>query len=110
MINIITNEWKMLVRNRTFIYLSIFFVSVMSIVTWFGVIQNTKQETYRQNAQKFIRSQWDNLNAMNPHGAAHYGTYAFKPNNVLNSMDSGINSITGNVIKLDWASNIKGSA
>ena len=101
MINIIKNEWKMLVRNRTFVYLNIFFISVMSIVIWFGVIQNTKQETYRQNAQKFIRNQWDNLNAMNPHGAAHYGTYAFKPNNILNSMDSGINSITGNVIKLE---------
>ena len=101
MINIITNEWKMLVRNRAFIYLNILFVLVISIVAWFGVIQNTKQEIYRQNAQKFIRSQWDNLNAMNPHGAAHYGTYAFKPNNVLNSMDSGINSITGNVIKLE---------
>ena len=38
---------------------------------------------------------------MNPHRAAHYGSYAFKPLNTLNSMDNGINDITGNVIKLE---------
>ncbi len=45
--------------------------------------------------------QWENLEAMNPHRAAHYGSYAFKPMNVLNSMDSGINDITGNVVRLE---------
>ena len=38
---------------------------------------------------------------MNPHRAAHYGSYAFKPLNTLNSMDSGVDDITGNVIKLE---------
>ena len=38
---------------------------------------------------------------MNPHSAAHYGSYAFKPLSVLNSMDSGVNDLTGNVIKLE---------
>ena len=38
---------------------------------------------------------------MNPHRAAHYGSYAFKPINILNSMDGGVNDITGNVLKLE---------
>ena len=38
---------------------------------------------------------------MNPHSAVHYGSYAFKPMNALNSLDGGINNITGNVIKLE---------
>ena len=101
MINIILNEWKMLVRNRVFIYLTIFFVLSLSLVVWMGIIQNSTQQEYRIKAQKHVRKQWDNLEAMNPHRAAHYGSYAFKPNNLLNSMDGGINDITGNVIQLE---------
>ena len=101
MINIILNEWKMLVRNRVFIYLTIFFVLSLSLVVWMGIIQNSTQQEYRTKAQKHVRKQWDNLEAMNPHRAAHYGAYAFKPNNLLNSMDGGINDITGNVIQLE---------
>ena len=101
MINIILNEWRMLVRNRVFIYLTIFFVLSLSLVVWMGIIQNNNQQKYRTQAQKHVREQWDNLEAMNPHRAAHYGSYAFKPNNLLNSMDGGINDITGNVIQLE---------
>ena len=101
MINIILNEWKMLVRNRVFIYLTIFFVLSLILVVWMGIIQNSTQQEYRTNAQKHVRKQWDNLEAMNPHRAAHYGSYAFKPNNLLNSMDGGINDVTGNVIQLE---------
>ena len=101
MINIILNEWKMLVRNQVFIYLTIFFVLSLSLVVWMGIIQNSTQQEYRIKAQKHVRKQWDNLEAMNPHRAAHYGSYAFKPNNLLNSMDGGINDITGNVIQLE---------
>ena len=101
MINIILNEWKMLVRNRVFIYLTIFFVLSLILVVWMGIIQNSTQQEYRTNAQKHVRKQWDNLEAMNPHRAAHYGSYAFKPRNLLNSMDGGINDITGNVIQLE---------
>ena len=91
----------MLVRNRVFIYLTIFFVLSLSLVVWMGIIQNNNQQKYRTQAQKHVREQWDNLEAMNPHRAAHYGSYAFKPNNLLNSMDGGINDITGNVIQLE---------
>ena len=101
MTNIILNEWKMFFRNRVFIYLTIFFILSLSLVVWMGIIQNSAQQEYRNKAQKHVRKQWDNLEAMNPHRAAHYGSYAFKPNNLLSSMDGGINDITGNVIQLE---------
>ena len=83
------------------LYSSLFFIIVIFLVVWLGILQNVNQEKHRLNAQKHIRAQWENLNDMNPHGAAHYGTYAFKPINILNSIDSGIDDITGNVIKLE---------
>ncbi len=101
MINIILNEWKMFFRNRVFIYLTIFFILSLTLVVWLGIIQNSAQQEYRTKAQKHVRKQWDNLEAMNPHRATHYGSYAFKPNNLLSSMDGGINDITGNVIQLE---------
>ena len=101
MISIILNDWKIFLRKKVFLYTTIFFVLVLSTVIILGTIQNSNQKLYRSKAQEHIRSQWENLEAMNPHRAAHYGSYAFKPLNTLNSMDNGINDITGNVIKLE---------
>ena len=101
MINIILNEWKMFLRDRLFIYSTTTFLLSLVIVVILGIIQNNNQKIYQTKAQTHVRQQWESLEAMNPHRAAHYGSYAFKPVNILNSMDSGINDITGNVIKLE---------
>ena len=92
---------KIFSRNKLFLNTTIFFVLALFTVVILGTIQNNNQQLYRVKAQEHIRSQWENLEAMNPHRAAHYGSYAFKPLNTLNSMDNGINDITGNVIKLE---------
>ena len=101
MIDIIINEWKMFLRDKLFVFSTAFFICSLLIVVFLGTIQNRKQQNYRSEAQEHVRNQWDSLEAMNPHSAAHYGSYAFKPLSVLNSMDSGINDFTGNVIKLE---------
>ena len=101
MINIILNEWKMFTRNRVFVYSTIFFVLSLSLVVWMGIIQNKGQQQLQIKAQNHVRQQWENLEAMNPHRAAHYGSFAFKPMNILSSMDGGVNDITGNVLKLE---------
>ena len=101
MINIIINEWKMFLRDKLFLFSTAFFIFSLLVVVFLGTIQNRKQQNYRSEAQEHVRNQWDSLEAMNPHSAAHYGSYAFKPLSVLNSMDSGINDFTGNVIKLE---------
>jgi len=98
---ILFNEWKGLFRNQLFLYLSLFFILALSVVTWLGIVQNQKQKEAQEQAKKHIRAQWDAMEPTNPHGAAHYGSYAFKPNTVLNSMDEGINAVTGNVLRLE---------
>jgi len=101
MIQIILNEWKILLRVRVLAYLTLFFTASLILVTWLGVIQNNKQQKQQQSAQKHVREQWENIDAMNPHGAAHYGTYAFKPITPLSSIDEGVNAVTGNVLRLE---------
>ena len=101
MIDIIINEWKNLIRDRLFFYSTIFFVLSLSLVVWMGILQQENQRQSQSDAQKRVRKQWENLEAMNPHRAAHYGSFAFKPLNILNAMDGGINDITGNVLQLE---------
>ena len=101
MINIIINEWKIFLRNRLVFYSTLFFILSLSIVILLGVVQNNKQKLFRNEAQVHVRKQWERLEAMNPHRAAHYGSYVFKPINILNSMDSGVKDLTGNVIKIE---------
>ena len=101
MINIIINEWKMFLRNKLFVIITTLFIFSLLVVVFLGAVQNKKQQNYRSEAQEHVRNQWEGLEAMNPHSAAHYGSYAFKPLSVLNSMDSGVNDLTGNVIKLE---------
>tara|TARA_B100000674_G_scaffold200634_1_gene163746 strand:- start:887 stop:2299 length:1413 start_codon:yes stop_codon:yes gene_type:complete len=99
--NIIFNEFKKLLRGPSFIITLVFFLLTLSIVVYLGIIQNKNQQLNQVKAQQHVRSQWESLEAMNPHRAAHYGSYAFKPMNALYSIDSGINEVTGNVIRLE---------
>ena len=101
MVNIIINEWKILLRNRAIMYITTVFVLSLIAIVWIGILQNNNQKDNQLSAQKHIRNQWDNLKPMNPHRAAHYGSYVFKPVSVLNSLDDGISGITGNVLKLE---------
>lgn len=101
MINILVNEWKGFLRNKLFIFLSLFFLISLCGVTLFGIIQNEKQVETQKIAKEHIRKQWDEMEPSNPHSAAHFGSYAFKSTSILNSIDEGINSVTGNVLRLE---------
>lgn len=98
---IIINEWIGYFRNKLFLYVGVFFCFFLCLVAFLGIIQNNKLNAEQELAHAHIRTQWDEMEASNPHSAAHYGTYAFKPVSVLNSIDEGINSVTGNVLRLE---------
>ncbi|MEL6593837.1 MAG: ABC transporter permease, partial [Bacteroidota bacterium] len=98
---IIQNEWRNLSRTKVLMGISIGFVLILLISVLLSNYQNQRQITAYQEAKEHLRSQWESIEAMNPHGAAHYGTYVFKPANLLSSLDEGVNSITGNVIQVE---------
>ena len=95
------NEWKGFLRDKLFLFFISFFVILLFIVTFFGIVQNNKQIKSQNKAHSHIRAQWDEMNPSNPHSAAHFGTYAFKPNSILNSLDEGVNAVTGLVLRLE---------
>jgi ABC-2 type transport system permease protein len=99
--NIVINEWKGLFRNRLFLVLVCIFTIALLLTTYLGILQNNTQILAQKEAQEHIREQWDSMDPTNPHRAAHFGSYAFKPTNLLNSLDEGINAVTGNVLRLE---------
>ncbi|MEM9832765.1 MAG: ABC transporter permease subunit [Bacteroidota bacterium] len=52
-------------------------------------------------AKENARSEWVNQGEKNPHSAAHYGTYAFKPKYPLSLIDNGIDKYAGISIFLE---------
>ncbi|HEV8429442.1 MAG TPA: DUF3526 domain-containing protein [Pyrinomonadaceae bacterium] len=53
----------------------------------------TKKE--REAAQNLSRTSWLTQGSRNPHSAAHFGVYAFKPPQPLSLVDKGLDGFTG---------------
>lgn len=58
-------------------------------------------ETERLQAETASRAQWDHQGERNPHRAAHFGLYAFKPQSVLAALDPGIDAQAGQALWLE---------
>src|SRR6056297_984112 len=99
--NIFKNEWLYYSRTPWLLGTSVGFVLVLIFSIVLGNYQTKKQWERYKTAKNELRAQWESIDAMNPHGAAHYGTYVFKPANLLSSLDEGVNSITGNVLRVE---------
>lgn len=98
---IIKNEWLFLSRTNWFVGVSIGFVVTLLASIFLGNLQTRKQTSVYLDAQDHLRHQWESIEEMNPHNAAHYGTYVFKPTGLLSSLDEGIQSVTGNVLRVE---------
>jgi ABC-2 type transport system permease protein len=98
---IFKNEWLYYSRTPWLLGISFGFVLVLVLSIVLGNIQTQKQTERYKLAKNELRTQWETIDAMNPHSAAHYGTYVFKPANLLSSLDEGVNSITGNVLRVE---------
>lgn len=80
---------------------SIGFMIAVVVSVVMGNAETEQQKASYTQAAKELREQWENLDDMNPHGAAHYGTYVFKPAHFLSSLDEGVSSVTGNVLRVE---------
>ncbi|WP_299121969.1 DUF3526 domain-containing protein [uncultured Tenacibaculum sp.] len=99
--HIIFKELKELLRDGRFkITLGISFV-LLIIATITSINQyNKNNQQYVESTNK-ERSIWESQDEKNPHSAAHYGTYAFKPKFALSLFDYGVTKYTGNSIFLE---------
>ncbi|MBQ4913332.1 DUF3526 domain-containing protein [Maribacter sp. MMG018] len=76
-------------------------VLLLGIAVWISARQYQNINEQHQIAQKAEREVWDNQGEKNPHSAAHYGTYAFKPKYPLSLVDQGVDKYVGSSIFLE---------
>jgi ABC-2 type transport system permease protein len=65
---------------------------VSSFVTW-GYYKKLHQE--QAQGQQIARQHWEEQALKNPHAAAHFGTYIFKPVHPLSLIDDGLDKYLG---------------
>jgi len=101
MIKIIVNEWKGWWRTGQLRWLIIFFTLLLLAVGYFGAEDIKNRQTIIDQSKAEVRDQWENMGPSNPHSAAHYGSYAFKPLTPLSALDEGVNLTAGRVLRLE---------
>ncbi|MEM9681186.1 MAG: ABC transporter permease subunit [Bacteroidota bacterium] len=98
---VVLNEWRLLYRSKILQALTLGFALIVLLCMLLALQQHQKQTELYTSAKDELRAQWESIDSMNPHSAAHYGTYVFKPTNILSNFDEGIISATGNVLRVE---------
>lgn len=78
------------------IVLALLVVAVIISFNYYNYVQDQHDQA-RTNA----RNLWVSQDEKNPHSAAHYGTYAFKPKSPLSLIDQGVDKFAGISIFLE---------
>ena len=87
-------EIRLALRNKLFLALAAI-IWLLLIVAGAGGYERYKQAKQQQRtAEELLQQEWEHQEA-NPHSAAHFGTWLFKPSGFLTLYDNGLNNYTG---------------
>lgn len=100
-LKIALKELKELLREGRFRVMA--FVMIALLVVAAVISNNYYQWVNKQHtsAKENARNVWVSQDSKNPHSAAHYGTYAFKPKYPLSLIDQGVDKYAGISIYLE---------
>ncbi|MFY0630235.1 MAG: DUF3526 domain-containing protein [Flavobacteriaceae bacterium] len=98
---IVKKEMKEILRDGRFkiSFLIVVFLLVMALFITSGQYKSVNEQY--ENAKKSERVAWESQGEKNPHSAAHYGNYIFKPKLPLSLLDQGVDKYTGVSIFLE---------
>ncbi|NQX84968.1 MAG: DUF3526 domain-containing protein [Flavobacteriaceae bacterium] len=97
----LSKEFKESFRNgKAKIAFSIVVILLFTSV-WLSMQKYNNANKEYLKATESERHIWDNQGEKNPHSAAHYGTYAFKPKQPLSLIDKGVDKYVGTTIFLE---------
>jgi ABC-2 type transport system permease protein len=82
-------------RDGRFRWSALIVMSLLVAALALGWKNYTTARREREAAQAESRATWEGQGARNPHSAAHFGVYAFKPKTPLSLVDTGLDSFTG---------------
>jgi ABC-2 type transport system permease protein len=94
-------EWLEVRRDRRLLALFGFVALLMAAALGFGAAENARLMRERAAAAEADRLLWTSQGAKNPHAAAHFGQYAFKPASPLALADPGVDPYVGVAVWLE---------
>ncbi len=101
LLQVFQNEWLGLYRNKLLIGSFLLLVFILSLTAWMGVKKQDQLQVQTKTANDFARNEWESIGPMNPHSAAHEGTYAYYSPGLMSSLDEGVLSQVGRVLRLE---------
>ena len=99
--HIIRKEFTDMLRDGRFRWCSILVGALLLISLGHGWVQAREAQRELAAAQATAREHWESQGEKNPHSAAHYGIYAFKPRLALSFVDEGVDPYAGTSVWLE---------
>lgn len=99
--HIVWKEFRETLRDGRFLWASLLVATMLCAALLIGWSRFEEARALREAAAAETREQWLAQGTKNPHAAAHYGIYAFKPATPLSLFDPGISDYVGTVALLE---------
>jgi ABC-2 type transport system permease protein len=94
-------DWTELRRDRRLAALFALVLALLLGAIAFGAAQHVRLDRQREAAAAADRSLWVSQGPKNPHAAAHFGQFAFKPQTPLALADPGVDAYVGSAVRLE---------
>lgn len=94
-------EFTELLRDGRFRWAGAIILALLAVAIVAGARYQRDLVTQQQTADSAERARWLGQTAKNPHSAAHYGIYAFKPRLAPAFLDPGVEPYTGVTVWLE---------
>jgi ABC-2 type transport system permease protein len=99
--HIARKEFTDVVRDGRFRWCAALVGALLLVSLGHGWVQARQAEEELAAARATARDHWESQGEKNPHSAAHYGIYAFKPRLALSFVDEGVDPYTGTSVWLE---------
>ncbi|MBB6500754.1 DUF3526 domain-containing protein [Pedobacter cryoconitis] len=97
---LIWKEFRLAYRDKIMSTLAIIIYTLFIACGLLTVFQYQRDQQNQEHAQHKFRQQWIKQHN-GPHEAAHFGTYLFKPLNLLVAFDPGLNDYSGTTYRVE---------
>lgn len=95
------NEWRSLFRDGRALMILSLGALLAVVASWTAASTDLRERRGQAAATQSAREAWLKKEADNPHSRAHYGDYVFRPSGPLAGLNSGLQMVTGRVVRTE---------
>ncbi len=99
--HIVKKEFTDFLRDGRFRWCAAIVGALLLVSLGSGFVETRRAERAHSAARETAREHWESQGEKNPHSAAHYGIYAFKPRLPLSFLDRGVDPYAGTSVWLE---------